>query len=168
MYKNKTRGFTLIELLVGVLIIGILAAVALPQYQKAVEKSRISEPLSILNNVYKNYKLCLLEFGDIGDCGFWTLLANNGFTIEMPGVWTERDECYMAASPCMLTRDWSYETDEGTVAYAYRLQNGKVDAQAPYYLQMDLETGEIYCTDVKADTCTNLCGTKSCPLQVSN
>ncbi|WP_432635034.1 type IV pilin protein [Candidatus Avelusimicrobium sp.] len=51
MIKNNNKGFTLIELLVVVLILGILAAMAMPQYFKAVERSRMTEAVTLLSNI---------------------------------------------------------------------------------------------------------------------
>lgn len=61
----QNKGFTLIELLVVVLIIGILSAVALPQYQRTVEKSRTAEAwinLHALSTAAQEY--CLANPGD--------------------------------------------------------------------------------------------------------
>ncbi len=60
--KNMHTGFTLIELLVVVLIIGILASVALPQYQKAVWKSRFTEVLTTANALEKAVQLYNLDY----------------------------------------------------------------------------------------------------------
>lgn len=59
------KGFTLIELLVVVLIIGILASVALPQYNKAVMKSRAVDIVTFLENVNRGVDMLLVENGSL-------------------------------------------------------------------------------------------------------
>ena len=59
----NNKGFTLIELLVVVLIIGILAAVALPQYTKAVERARMTEAVQKLGDLAIAESIYYMEQG---------------------------------------------------------------------------------------------------------
>ena len=61
--QNKSRAFTLIELLVVVLIIGILAAVAVPQYQVAVTKTRYTQARIVADTIWRAQRLYHLQNG---------------------------------------------------------------------------------------------------------
>ena len=76
---GKNAGFTLIELLVVVLIIGTLAAVALPQYQVAVLKSRVATTMSAVKTIAEAAEVYYMANGEYPDDDI-TVLDISGFS----------------------------------------------------------------------------------------
>ena len=110
MIRNKRYprgGFTLIELLVVVLIIGILAAIALPQYQMSVGKARYSELKTITKNVWEAAQRYYLANNTyVG--------ANNNIDIEIPktisscNIWPETSNDMIACYKYIFGKKMGY------------------------------------------------------------
>ena len=124
--EARSGGFTLIELLVVVLIIGILAAVALPQHQKAVDKSRLMTYIQLAQSIKRAEEVYYL--------------ANGKYTRDL----RELDIEHM--NSCTL--DWPYagnawKCSNGFVldmSLAYNLPTGRLDIR---FCESGYETVEV-------------------------
>ena len=78
MKGNSEKGFTLVELMVVVAIIGILSAVAIPNFKKYQAKSKSSEAKLQLAALYSAESALQSDFDAFAPC-----LLNAGFSIPM-------------------------------------------------------------------------------------
>ena len=141
------KAFTLIELLVVVLIIGILSAIALPQYQRAVEKSRVAEAQIILRNMADAQRVCLLEHAE-GCLGisFWDKAV-----FQPPTAVT--NDC-LDTAPCFKTKNWEYWSDD--YLYAGRLKNGEMVGSLWLGSGVHYPEQELQCNDGDEDYCAQI------------
>ena len=98
----KSRAFTLIELLVVVLIIGILASIALPQYQKAVERSKAGQVLGLLKAVGQAFEANYLENGQYTN-------SLDDLAVNIPWTGTTKFSTLPDAGPAKSNDRWTLQ-----------------------------------------------------------
>jgi len=121
MKKNRKKGFTLIELMVVVIIIGILAAVAVPIFRGQTKRAIASEGEALLGSVRTAELTYYAEHGSYLD------VSNGGGEDDPLGVVATKNKYFTSYSVNGTTATTNY-TDDG----------GK-----QYQITMDIETGDI-------------------------
>ena len=131
MTRTMKRGFTLVEILIVVIILGILAAIVIPQFTNASEDARKSNMKSQLQTLRSQVELYKLQHRDTAPtlAGFWTALTTKTDDTGAASAAADAFGPYMqdvATNP--LTGSSTVAAAAGTtVGWVYTAATGKVN-----------------------------------------
>lgn len=142
------EGFTLIELLVVVLIVGILAAVAVPQYERAVEKSRAAEAFTLAKSIQQAQEIKEMSTGKYST-------SFDALAVSIP-LQTGENTCRLHAKDIRYTKDFAVAlgTDEYLGSVLVARNSGPYKCYAIGYVN-----GQMYCSEYTAFHEKEFCST---------
>ena len=113
VFNHRKSGFTLVELLVVVLIIGVLSAVAVPQYTKSVKKAKAVEAITMLKAITDAQEIYYMGNGQ-----YTTVLED--LSVEIP----DQTEDYVFRCPANHDSCFAHGR-KGNATFEFYLNNGE-------------------------------------------
>lgn len=129
MLRRNQRGFTLVELMIVVIIVGILAAVAIPMYQGATERAKASEAVAALGTIRGAMRVYYAEHGTYVNANFVT-----GNQVTAGSVLDVSDNDLLGryfSSPC-----YTFAADATATTFSIECDGGDAGNVAPYHSEV--------------------------------
>lgn len=135
------HAFTLVELIIVVIIIGVLASIAIPQFSKTMERSRIAEASAVL--------------GALRGAQLRYKLENTNYATDYTKIDIDLPNYDGSPPGSPNGKFFTYNVDsaiEGTTATTIATAQRKASQYGQYTLKIN-DQGKIYCADTGADAC---------------
>ncbi len=124
MIKKNKKGFTLIEIIIVVIIIGVLAAVALPKLSNQVSVSKAAEAYGILGSLMHKIMECYTASEDITKCD--TTAQLSGFQFPTSGAFVYTYVAGASATSALGTASLGGSTAD-VITFTINVTNGSVN-----------------------------------------
>lgn len=130
--NTMAKGFTLVEILIVVVILGILAAIVVPQFTNAANDARVGNVATQVSTIESQLELYAAQNGGsyptIADEDDWQALVDAGYFKEIPvnpfdgtfatAAWDSTDEGETSVLYDDDLSGWQYDSSNGNIAAA--------------------------------------------------